>query len=57
MFNNDFELYLNKFPDSISNIITNISKKASNIDYEEKLRNISKLKKKKLRILKHLKDL
>ena len=57
MFNNYFEQYLNKFPDSISNIITNISKKASNIDYEEKLRNISKLKKKKLRILKHLKDL
>ena len=39
MNNNNFEQQLNQFADSMSNVFMDISQKAQNIDYNEKLRN------------------
>ena len=39
IFNENFEQHLNEFADSVSNVFTNISHKASNIDYNQKLKN------------------
>ena len=38
-YNGNFEQHLNDFATSMNNVFTNISKKAQNIDYNEKLRN------------------
>ena len=38
-YNDDFQQHLNDFATSMNNVFTSISKKAQNIDYNEKLRN------------------